>query len=328
MKKIFFIGFLLSLLISIEAFSIDSLKVSKKTLFLANVSVAENIENLSDYKIEAALSLAIELSNKYRFLSTPEIDSLLKANQLKEDLTAIQIAKKLKIEKILFLSINRLANMLRVELKSVLTRDEKKVSNGIGYAQLNYKDTLDNFIYDAALLLAIQRAFASSENSPNLYADLEGKLIAYPAEPLIIGGIEFQNNKNLPEWHLFNNNAVNSYFAAQTIFEIAKETPRFAVYDLESRDSIYALFNLHIIENYRPPTSYELDALNTLEVTHYITGTFIRNEEGANIELYLCHITKKRLEVIRIESEKLLSDSMEEFSKKLRAAAERLVPFN
>ncbi len=309
------------------SYSQDSAKANYKTIFLADVSVAENIENLSNYKIEAALSLAMELSNKYRFISTPEIDSLLKLNKVSTEATAIQIAKKLKIDKILFLSINRLSNMLRVEFTTVLTKDEKKKSSGIGYAQLNYKDTSNHYIFDTPLLQAIQRAFASSENNPNLYSGLEGKFLAYPAEPLIIGGIEFQNNKDLPEWNLFNNNAVNSYFAAETVFDVIKDTPRYAIYDLESRDSLYALFNLHIIENYRPPTSYELDALNTLEVTHYITGTFIRNGEGANIELYLCKITKKRLEVIRIESEKLTTDSYEEFSNKLRAAASRLVPF-
>jgi len=309
------------------SYSQDSAKTNYKTIFLADVSVAENIENLSNYKIEAALSLAMELSNQYRFISTPEIDSLLKLNKVSTEATAIQIAKKLKIDKILFLSINRLSNMLRVELITALTKDEKKKSSGIGYAQLNYKDTSNHFVFDAPLLQAIQRAFASSENNPNLYSGLEGKFLAYPAEPLIIGGIEFQNNKDLPEWNLFNNNAVNSYFAAETVFDVIKDTPRYAIYDLESRDSLYALFNLHIIENYRPPTSYELDALNTLEVTHYITGTFIRNGEGANIELYLCKITKKRLEVIKIESEKLTKDSYEEFSNKLRAAASKLVPF-
>ena len=169
------------------SFSQDTTKASRKTVFLADVSVAENIENLSNYKIEAALSLAMDLTNKYVFLTSPDIDSLLKQNNVNSEITAIQIAKKLKINKIMFLRINRLSNMLRVELTTVLTKDEKKKSSGIGYSQLSYKDTSNNYLYDASLLQAIQRAFAASENAPNLYAGLEGKLIAYPVEPLIIG---------------------------------------------------------------------------------------------------------------------------------------------
>jgi hypothetical protein len=45
------------------SYSQDSAKTNYKTIFLADVSVAENIENLSNYKIEAALSLAIYLIN-------------------------------------------------------------------------------------------------------------------------------------------------------------------------------------------------------------------------------------------------------------------------
>lgn len=299
---------------------------SRTLVLLGNVELGPEVQDLEASKIEAGLNLACELSKKFRLIPITTRDSVISLMlEQKKDPTAENLAKELQADKVYFVVINRLQNMLRIDLTAFDTKTSKKKYKGKGYANLRYREEKTNkIVYDPALLKAFQRAIADAENDSLLFSYLEDKLKVYPAASLIIGGIDFQEDKILPVWKLYEKKVVTSFDATEVIFDEIKDHPKFAVYDNPSRDSLYSLFHMHIVENYRPPTSFEILALNAMEVDYYITGLLKRVNEGALIEIVLCKVNKKSLEVIKSEKEMIYEDSIEEFREALKKCIRRI----
>ncbi|MCX7735487.1 MAG: hypothetical protein N2319_02125 [Candidatus Kapabacteria bacterium] len=299
---------------------------SRILVLLGNVELGPEVHDLEASKIEAGLHLACELSKKFRLIPITVRDSVINLMlEQKKDPTAENLAKELQADKVYFAVINRLHNMLRIDLTAFDTKASKKKYKGKGYANLRYREEKTNkIIYDPALLKAFQRAMADAENDSLLFGFLEDNLKVYPAASLIIGGIDFQEDKTLPSWKLYEKKVVTSFDATEIIFNEIKDHPKFAVYDNPSRDSLYSLFHMHIVENYRPPTSFEILALNAMEVDYYITGLLKRVNEGALLEIVLCKVNKKNLEVVKSEKEMIYEDSIEEFRAAVKKSIRRI----
>jgi hypothetical protein len=318
-----------------NSFALDKSKSKKEQskkkeltrAFIAQVEYTPNVEEITDKKVEAAMNLVCELSGKYKLFTSIEIDNAIDdLKKLNREPTAYAIADQLGADQILFIQVSRLANMLRTEITGVNMPETKKKSTGIGYALLHYREQkTDKIIYDPNLLESLQRSFASMQKDPLMFMDAEQKYRIHPVPTLVIGGVEFKDDKTPAPWQLFDKNVVNSFMITEGVFEVVRESADYAVYDMESRDSIYALFNLHIVENYRPPTSYELDALTQLGVDYYITGIIKREEDGALLQLYLCKISKKQLIMQSSAEGTLTEDSVEGLKKVVRETALKLI---
>lgn len=309
----------------VETAEADSTFIKK--ILIAQIDYGRQIDGIDDSKVEAAMNLAAVMSGKYSLISYKERDSAISAlRDDKQKTTAAAIAKFLSADRIYFFRINNLENMLQVQITVPNSKNARKSKTGTGYALINYRDKkTDQKVYDPSLLKAIQRAFAVVEGDSLMFSSAEGPFKVFPAPTLVIGGIDFQNTNKLPDWKIYEKKTETSFDATEVMFETIKKSPKFVVYDNASRDSIYALFNMHIVENYRPPTSHEMEALSKLEVEYYLTGTMNRIAEGAQIDLYYCSIKNKYLDILKTETSVLKSDDLEEMRKVVREMTGKLL---
>lgn len=320
MKKVLFI--LVIILIMTNSMKGEPSDSSKIRVLLANIKISENAKEISESKVDAAFHLATLLSDKYESIPINIRDSVV-SSLLKDSLkpSALDVAQHLKAGRIISISVNQFKNMLRVEIVSSTIQQWPEKNTGVGFSLIHFrKYDEDKLLYDPSLLEAMQRAFAIAENDSLLFAKVEGKLNALPAKTLVIGGIAFEDDKTLIPIEIFDKKEVVSYSILESIFDIAKDSRNFVCYDLETRDSIYAVFKLYGIENDKGPTGLELEALNKFAVDCYVTGTIKRIEGGAELELFLCNIEKNNLIILSKENGFLDVDSID----KLRLLAANL----
>lgn len=299
---------------------------NKEKLLLAKVSI-RNIDSISESKVFAAFALAAEITGKYQLIPKQIRDSVVNVISI-DSLrpTAAIIANKLNAERILFIDINRLNNMLRVDISSVEQNEDTVSAKGKGYSLIHYLSDKDHIpLYDPSLLEATQRAFADLEGDLLMYDTLQNSLKVYPAKTLVIGGIVFINDNELREWELFTRKEVNSFDAIEKIFETARDCPDYVVWDTDSRDAIYSIFNMYGIENANAATTYELQALEKFDVDRYITGTLKRTKFGAEIELFMCEIIGANLKILNSVKGSIQKDELEEFRKEITRLTEKLL---
>ncbi len=302
----------------------DSLR--RQYVLIADIQVAKHLAGISVYKVEAALNLACELSGKYRLVPLSARDSIVeKFSKEGKEPTVALIAGHLKVDRIIFLDINSIGNMLRVSLSGVNTRDSSDM-RGTGYSQIRYREEKTNkVVYDPTLLAATQRAFADMEKDSLMYDGAEGGYRVFPAKTLVIGGIEFQDDTLQRKWDLFEERTVVSYDAIENIFQEAFKSSKYVVYDTDTRDSIYSYFKLFLVENFNPPNKAEIEALSKFEVDYYLTGVFKRVSSGAIIEMYLCSIIGTDLHIIKKEMDVLANDSKVAFAEVMRKMTKKLL---
>jgi hypothetical protein len=291
----------------------------QKRILLTEVALGDNITNVSTKKIEIAFTTACLLSKEYEPLLPKEIVKELRQKNLPySNLKEItQNLSQVNVSYVSQLSILRLGNVLRISMKVDNVNDTLPAQTGIGYSLLNYRvsNAKDSILYDVALLEGIQKALAIAVKKPKLFASLEGKLQVIPSSPLIIGGIAFFGNDSFPKWDLFKEKTAVSYDAVASMFLEMKDNKNFTTYDIDSRDSLFAMFHLYGLENYQAPTVQEIKAMYANEVTHYITGTFVRTAEGADLQLILCYVNGKTTKLNALYSSKasIKNDSKLEF---------------
>ncbi len=298
-----------------------------KMLLMGNIKFGQKTELISAYKVEAAVNLAALISEKYLLIPTIIRDSLAKMmsdDGLKPQLNIL--ADSMKADYILFLNVSRIENMLRVELNLVDAKNTVNRNIGEGFASIHYMQGDSTQLIDPALLTAFQRAFAVAVKDSNLYANSEGSFKVFPAPALVIGGIEYRNNPDyFPRWDIFDRPIVSSYDAAESIFEQAKDSPDYVVYDIPTRDTIFTIFNLYIIENHKPPSYLEIEALDKFLVRRYISGTFTRLRNSAEIELTLNEIIEGKLKPIKSEKGTIGKDDIIELRKVLKELTKKLL---
>jgi hypothetical protein len=297
----------------------DSLNQIK--LIIGNTTYAGNVKHLSQTKFELALNFASIISDKIELIPNKNRDSV--ALQTSDILSA---AKTLSADYIVFSKVNAFNYLIRTDITLVSIKDTTKRLIGVGYANANYKngDTGET-VYDPAILSSLQRALADAFKDSMMYVLPEKGIEVFPAPTLVMGGIYYVEDKALPEWNLFENKVVSSYDAVETIMENSMKSPKFVTIDTETRDSIFAMNNLYIIENYSATSQHELLALYKMGVEYYISGTFKRIPIGAKLELFLYKFENGSLVAIDSDSQIVSDDSVEKYREAVKNITKKIL---
>ncbi len=298
-----------------------------KTPFMIGQLVCGRAINFKESKLEAGLALALDLTSRYSLINARVVDSVAKLQHLRtgdsiHTTTALKLAPLVGAKGSVFLRVDRLENILRAEVQIAQGDSFKTIARGQGYALIRFRTEKKNrLVSDPAVLTAIQRALCVALGDTTLYEKAPAAFKVKPAETVVPGGLVFSDDASLDAWDMFKNHTVNAYDAVVNIFDALKDSPNYVCYDVDTRDSIYALYKMYVIENDNEPSRQELDALYRLEVKYYITGTLRRVEAGAELKLYFCEITNNAsYRILRTAQELIKEDKMEEFREKLQAS--------
>lgn len=292
----------------------------KTRVFIADVQAGENAPPASLGKIYAAMDVVERLTDKYEIVPYTAVDSVAKIlAKTGKPADAQNIADVLNADRILFFNVNAIENMLRVEIKRRDFPAMDTVLTGKGYAHLNLV-TADSGkkMYDPAILNAVQKAFAAAERDSSMFSILQPPFDVRPTKSLVVSSMLYVDNPDLDKWELFEEKTVSSYEAVETIFEEALISDDYTVYDIPTRDSIYAKFQFHMVENYTAPSEFELRALYNFDVDNIIAGSITRIREGAKVEMILFKFSGRAIERTRTVSDTLKSDDNKEYRKTLR----------
>ncbi len=296
-----------------------------KKILISEIQFGENVKGLSPLKVEAAMNLAARFAGNFQIIPFDTRDSIAKAltnRNIKP--TTVNIGKELKADLALIIKINRFANLLRVDFAGYNFLDSS-VRTSTGYSTIRYyQKEKDVPLLDPALLSACQRAFALLIDKPDVYRKLEGSFNVKPAPTLTIGSINYIEDDSTAKWVIFKDKQLSSFFAIETIFEVARQSQDFVVLDNATRDSIYAFFNLYEPENYNIPTPEEIRALINFEIEYYIAGELKRIENQVVLSLFLCKITLEGLEITDEVQTPVEEDSIEKYKAALVSASKKL----
>lgn len=320
LNKYIIIVLLLIFIVKIDVFS-------KNTLIIGNTQFNGNLTKLNTYKFELALNfLSILKKDSLSLISSQKRDSIIKIKRdNKINANMLDIANELGANYILFSRVNALKNLIRTDVTLVNVKDSSKTLKGFGYASANYMNEDGKTIYDPAILASLQRALSLAFNDSTMFVDTAKGFIHRPAPLLAIGGIYFADNEDLQKWYIFEKKVVNSFDALETIFETAIKNNNYITVDTETRDTIYNLNNLFVVENYNAPSEYELLALYKMGVEYYISGVLKRVEEGAKLELYLYKFENGVMQAIESGYEIIPEDSILLLRESLKYLTEKIL---
>lgn len=306
----------------------DSVQYGTVPAVLAAVQLGPELLGITTSKVDAAFELAANVSGYYRLISSARRDSVAEALKSEgKQPTAISAAQVLKPERLFFARVNAFKNLLRVELISRRPPDYAAETRGVGYALLRYRTELNGTVlYDPTILEAMQRAMIAVEGKSDMFLKAEDKLRVEPAETIVVGGLDFQDNGITRKWELFENKVVNSYDAVETMFTVLKDMPHYVAIDTETRDSMYATNGMYMVENYNPPTKIEIEALDRFEVKKYITGSLKRlSPSDAELTLNVCSIENGTLTILKTEKAPVKEDSIVALRAAIDSAMRKLL---
>jgi len=300
-------------------------KKNKIRIYLANTVTGQGIDTtiLNASKIKPALHLITLLNDKYELVSDSlvqnAIDKLDKPN-------AFDIAEKVLADRIFVIKLEQLVNAIRVEIISANPHKKDTVKTAEGIAILHLFKKSDGFPYfDPTIMTALQRAFAAVENDSLMFIKNEEPYKVKPAPSIVIAGIEFVNNDNFNNWEMFNNPLINSFEYSNIIYEAVYKCPNYVVFDIDSRDGIYALFNLFLIENHIPPSYNELAALQRFNINYYITGKVERNVNGVTITLMIKENKPTSNKIIKTVSGNIYENNINHIKNTIEKLAKELL---
>jgi len=323
LNKYIIIVLLLIFIVNINLFS-------KYTLIIGGTQFNGNVSNINPYKLELALNfLSILKKDEIALIPSLVRDSLIKKNQeLNNHINLVNVGLELKADYLIFTRVNALKNLVRTDVTLINIQDTSKVLKGYGYSSANYKNDKDELIYDPAILSSLQRALALAFNDSTMFVDSAKGFVNKPAPLLAIGGIYFADDDKLPKWYIFDKKVVNSFDALETIFETAIKNTEYITIDTDTRDTIYNLNNLFVVENYNAPSEYELLALYKMGVEYYISGVLKRNEDGSRLELYLYKFENGVMQSINSAYEIIPDDSILLLRESLKYLTEKILNIN
>ncbi len=322
---------LLGFIVSSKLFAADNRKENPKSAYrilISNINVGKNFSETNQQKVLAAINLAASLTGNHRILSTTVVDSIIKLRtDAKLSVDADTIAKLLDADYILYAVANKFVNIVRVDLVLKSKKANDTLLNGSGYDNISHKfEKTDSKIYDPALLSATQRAFCKVLRNNSLYDEVNDvELQKKPVPTISAGGLEYIDNSNLLKWDIFYNKVESSYDACEVIVETLNKSKKYAVFDIETRDSIFSLFRLYVLENYNAVTDNELDAIQKFDVQYYVTGKLIRNQNGALLQLYMMRLKDGKYYFISDVEETITEDKTENYRNVLRALVNELL---
>jgi len=240
-------------------------------------------------KVEAGLALAFDLTERFEYVPSTLRDSLV-ALRTSEPVTTLQAAEIVQAQIAVFASCVRVANLVRAEVTLRSGDSLETERRGVGYAAIrHYNDS--GVVADPAILTALQRALCEALQEPDLYAGAPTDLRTGPTTLVGIGGIAFENDSTVvPHWNLFEDRTVVSFDLAINLVHELQSSPALTVVDLDTRDSMFAMGGMLLIENDRPVSNFELRILRLFDVHQIITGSFVRDAKGAILTLQWCRI--------------------------------------
>ena len=299
---------------------------NRNIVTIGSVEFGTKIDSIPVWKVDAAMNLIANMSDKFAYYPMEEklnlIDSLRKKNIANPSKVIID---SLKINWVFNFKINKLQNILGVNLTAINLADSAKSYTENGYAYLNLRDSTKKSVYDISLTNATQRAISKTLKDSTLYKNALEEYKVYPHPTVVVGGLEFKDNPNMAKWTLFTDKQVTSYDVAESIWEETYKQNRFVAFDIESRDSLYTLFNMYGVENYDQPTPFEIKALNAFEVKYYITGTFERASPGGLIKVHICKVEKSGLKIICTGKAEISEDAILELRKNVKIATKKAI---
>ena len=284
-------------------------------VLIARIDIGKEMNGYTPSKVQAAFALTMLMGKFFDIVPPKTVDTLIaQFNREGKSSSIYDVANYFKVNFITFIDVNRFQNIIRTDITLLSGKDYSNDNKGTGYSFVNYRDGVDtNLIYDPSLLTSIQRAFAVAIKDSNMFSGL--KQPVHPAKTSVISGIQFINEESLPRWDIFTNEVTDSYFMLESIFESASQSDRYVIFDFATRDSIYANFNFYTPENYKAPNQMELYALRKFEVNTFITGTFKRIPEGAELTLVHKEFTNEGFQEINRVTGILKNDSKVELEK-------------
>ena len=118
---------------------------------------------------------------------------------------------------------------------------------------------------------------------------------------------------------------INSFEYSNIIYESAYKCPNYVIFDIDSRDGIYALFNLFLIENHIQPSYNELSALQRFNINYYITGKVERNLNGISITLMIKENKPNSNKIIKSVSDNVYENNINYVKNTLEKLAKKLL---
>lgn len=299
----------------------------KRVMIISNNIDPRLSNEISSNKVEAAINLALAMTDNYELMPTRIRDSVaFEFQKQKINKNLKDLAEYFNVDYFLITQVNSIENILRTDIKLVDTKDSTKKSIGFGYSQLQYRSKSEfKKVYDPALLAGLQRAFCVALNDTNLYMNAKEGFKLKPLTPLVIGSIFYIDNPKLSEWTIFKDKVLSSYDAILNIFEAAKLCSEHVIFDVDTRDAIYNLDNLYMAENYTAPSENELLALNKIGVDYFITGSLKRVDEGAELNLIMYQLISNQMVPMRFSFGLLTNDSITEYRQLLQKLTKELL---
>jgi len=280
------------------------LTLMSETIFVGSVQQGAAADSIAPTRIYSALKFALDMTANHHTVP----DSVRKQTIANADSTATydDLARSVDAQYTCYASVDVLHNMLRANI--TLTDENGKDKIGYGYAAIHHiKDGKQ--VYDIALVKAFQRAAMNVIEDSNIYNHQPKEFQVKPAGSLVVGGF-IMNNNDIPfNWELFGNETVTSYLASETIYKSATAADNFAVYDIATRDSMYAMFNIYMVENSSPASASELKMLSQFDVSYYLYGQLDRELNSANMKIILAKLTDGKIRILNTAEGVLSSDS-------------------
>jgi len=298
----------------IVLFLFAAVSVGAKEIFLPTaVQLAPKAKYMNQKDVNEALALAVNLSKEYGTVNFSSLDSIVKTmNPNINKINIIEIAAKFGTDKVIYASLNTLNNVIRAEIIIKSLSDSSYHKKAEGWSVMNYRDILDDkVIYIPSVIEVFQRAFAKAMGDSAMYDSYRNDYRVYPAEPLIVCGLEYENNDSLPKWELFDKQQLSSYDAVENICTIASFHPDYAVFDLASRDSLWGLVKNFEVFNFKAASILDIQAMSAVGVKNFITGYIKRTPEGAEIGLRLFEIRRDQAEAMKTKTRILEKDNLE-----------------
>ena len=296
-------------------------------IYIARTVIGLGIDTslFNPQKIFAAIDFITMINQNYELIPNSAIAEA--KQRIEQPFTAFDVAREVSADRIFVITVEQLMNVLRAEIISANPQTPDSTSVSEGFASLHFfRKSTNDPIYDPTLLVALQRAFAVSENDSLMFKPQNDDYFIKPVPNLVICGIEFVNDSTLTHWEIFTNPLTTSYEYTELIFETINRSNDWMVFDIESRDAIYGLFNLFFIENHIAPSINELSALMQFGINYFISGRLERNRDGATFTLFLNKNHPDRVEVIKSVSETLHSNDIIEPKNIIRRLAKELIP--
>lgn len=307
--------------------------VSRRVFLLGGLKSGRSL-SLSPAKMEAGCALALHLTGRYSVFSSVQADSIARnmiaATGGADTLGAVsnqRVAAAIGAQGIVFVRFDRLENIIRAEVRIAADTGYSRITTGRGFALVRYRsEKMNDVVSDPAMLTALQRAFCVALQDSSLYDACEGVYRVKPAPTVVPGGMVFSSSGSFAPWIVFDKHTVAAYDAVVNVFDTLKNSSDVVCYDVDSRDSVFALFRLYLIENDAAPSITELDALHRLEVEYYITGACTRTQDGAEMSLSLARINKGgTYTVLRTVKTVLREDTIVKFRAAVRGLTAQLI---